>query len=102
MTHRIPVLTNSCAGFGQQPVKSRPHSPPFSARHSPRDPQLAQKIALQRYPDLGVAESALNKEFIARMKRYEIEKKEFFSEPDWPIRLAAERNEDLTAKKAEQ
>jgi len=51
---------------------------------------------------LGVAESALNKEFIARMKRYEIEKKEFFSEPDWPIRLAAERNEDLTAKKAEQ
>jgi hypothetical protein len=63
-----------------------------------RDPQLAQQKAVELYPDLGVAGSDLNKEFIARMKRYQVDKTYFFADADWPIRLAKECSEDLTAK----
>ena len=58
----------------------------------------AQLKALELYPELGVADSPLNKEFVERMKIYRIEKKEFFAEPDWPIRLAKECSEALAAK----
>jgi hypothetical protein len=65
-----------------------------------QDPGLAQKKAVELYPDLGVAGSELNKEFISRMKRYKVEKQDFFSEPDWPIRLAKECSDDLAAKQS--
>ena len=51
---------------------------------------MSQKEAVARYPNLGVAGSALNKEYVARLKRYQAEKREFFTEPDWPMRLAKE------------
>ena len=63
-----------------------------------KDPKLAQRKAIELYPDVGVAGSRLNKEFVARVKRYQSEKKDFFVEPDWPIRLAKECSEDLAAK----
>ena len=63
-----------------------------------KDPKLAQQKAIEAYPALGIAGSELNKEFIARMKRYQLEKKEFFVDPDWPIRLAKECSDDLAAK----
>ena len=55
-------------------------------------PEAAQQKALELYPGLGMAGSPLNKEFVARVKRYKADKKEFFAEPDWPIRLAEECN----------
>ena len=58
----------------------------------------AQRKAIELYPDLGVADSPLNIEFVLRVKSYRIEKKEFFAEPDWPVRLAKECSEALTAK----
>ena len=58
----------------------------------------AQRKAIELYPDLAVADSPLNKEFVSRVKSYRIEKKEFFAEPDWPLRLAKECSEALTAK----
>lgn len=58
----------------------------------------AQSKAIELYPDLGVADSPLNKEFVERVKIYRIEKKEFFAEPDWPMRLAKECSEALAAK----
>lgn len=63
-----------------------------------QNPKAAQKKAVALYPDVAVAGSPLNKEFVAQMKRYQAEKKEFFAEPDWPIRLAKECNEKLSAK----
>ena len=63
-----------------------------------RNPGAAQQAAIGLYPELGVAGSPFNKEFVARVKRYRAEKKDFFAEPDWPIRLAKECNEDLSAK----
>ena len=64
-----------------------------------KNPQAAQRKAIDLYPDLGVAGSPLNKEFVARVKRCQLKKKEFFNEPDWPIRLGKECNEDLAGKK---
>ncbi len=58
----------------------------------------AQRKAIELYPDLGVADSPLNKEFVERVKIYRIEKKEFFAEPDWPVRLAKECSDALNAK----
>lgn len=63
-----------------------------------QNPKAAQQKAVALYPDVGVPGSPLNKEFVTRMKRYQAEKKEFFTEPDWPIRLAKECDEDLSAK----
>ena len=63
-----------------------------------QDLKAAQLKSVALYPNVGVAGSPLNTEFVARMKRYQAEKKEFFAEPDWPIRLAKECNEDLSAK----
>lgn len=67
-----------------------------------RDPNLAQRKAIALYPDLAVAGSDLNKKFIARMKRYQAEKKDFFTDPDWPLRLAKECSDDLSAKSAQK
>ena len=58
----------------------------------------AQQKAIELYPDVGVADSPLNKEFVERVKRYQTENKEFFAEPDWPVRLAKECSEELVAK----
>ncbi len=63
-----------------------------------KDPQAAQRKAIELYPDLAVAGSPLNKEFVERVKTYRFEKKEFFAEPDWPVRLAKECSEALAAK----
>jgi hypothetical protein len=60
----------------------------------------AQLKALELYPELGVADSPLNKEFVERVRMYRIEKKEFFAEPDWPVRLAKECSEALAGKPA--
>lgn len=54
------------------------------------NPALAQQKAVKLYPDLGIQGSSLNTEFLVRTKRYRTEKPDFFSEPDWPIRLAQE------------
>lgn len=63
-----------------------------------KDPKAAHRKAIELYPDVGVAGSPLNKEFVTRVKRYQIEKKDFFAEPDWPLRLAIECSKDLSAK----
>ena len=59
---------------------------------------IAQRKAIELYPDLSVADSPLNKEFRERMTIYRIKKKEFFAEPDWPVRLAKECSDALAAK----
>ena len=50
----------------------------------------AQKRAMAIYPTLGVAGSPLNREFVARHKRYQTEKPDFFTDPEWPTKLATE------------
>ena len=63
-----------------------------------KNPKAAQRKAIELYPELGVAGSPINKEFVERTKRYQTEKKAFFAEPDWPVRLAKECSEALATK----
>jgi hypothetical protein len=63
-----------------------------------RGPALAQRNAVELYPDLAVSGSSLNKEFVARLKRYKTENPKFFAEPDWPMRLAKECDDELKTK----
>jgi hypothetical protein len=46
--------------------------------------------ALRLYPALGIANTPLNDEFVARYNRYREEKPEFFRDPAWPVILAKE------------
>src|SRR5579871_6905935 len=46
--------------------------------------------ALRMYPALGIADSPINVEFVARYKRYREEKPEFFDDPAWPVTLVRE------------
>lgn len=50
----------------------------------------AQKIALQKYPDLGAATSEFNKAFLTLHKKYQKEKPELFLENSWPLVIADE------------
>jgi hypothetical protein len=69
----------------QQPVSPAPPKPP-----QPASVNEAQREAVRRYPDIGVAGSRLNIEFVARHKRYQKEHPEYFRDPSWPLRLAEE------------
>ena len=68
-----------------------PSSPP-STPQTPRFATAAeaQQEAVRRYPDIGVAGTKLNTEFIARYKRYQQERPDFLRDPSWPLRLAWE------------
>ncbi len=63
-----------------------------------KNPKAAQQKAIELFPALKIPESALNQDFVARVKRYQLENKAYFLEPDWPIRLAEECDNDLRAK----
>lgn len=75
-------------------------SPPASAQISPQRSvaNAAQQRAMQLYPELGIANSPLNREFIRRYRKYQIEDKHYFDDPDWPTRLAKESKAGLTRK----
>jgi hypothetical protein len=53
-------------------------------------PQQATQQALKAYPELAIKDSALNREFVTRYNRYQATNKDYFNDPDWPTKLAAE------------
>lgn len=65
---------------------------PQPASQTPRfaSVEQAQQEALRRYPDLGVAGSKFNAEFIVRHQRYKRENPAFLQDASWPVRLAEE------------
>jgi len=46
--------------------------------------------AVRLYPDLGVADTPLNREFVARYRSYQRLQPDFFQDPAWPVILAKE------------
>lgn len=50
----------------------------------------AQKEAVRLYPALGIADSDFNRAFLARHKRYQQERPDYFRDSNWPITLAHE------------
>ena len=55
----------------------------------------AQREALRRHPDLGVAGSRMNVVFLERYHRYQKERPEYFHDATWPVRLADETASDI-------
>ncbi len=53
----------------------------------------AQKEAVRRYPDLGVAGTQMNTEFLALVENYKATTPDFFKNKAWPLILAMEANE---------
>lgn len=58
----------------------------------------AQKEAVRRYPELGVAGTKFNTEFVARYRRYQQERPGYFMDKLWPISLAEETDRSLGPK----
>ncbi|MEI6872641.1 MAG: hypothetical protein WCL08_10200 [Verrucomicrobiota bacterium] len=79
---------------GADPRERAPATPPPQTKAAHATPNstaaTAQQEAIRRYPDLGVAGSKLNTEFVSRHKRYLQERPDYFRDPSWPLRLAEE------------
>jgi hypothetical protein len=50
----------------------------------------AKQQALRLYPSLGQKDSPFNKQFIALHNKYKTERPDYFTNQDWPLRLANE------------
>jgi hypothetical protein len=85
-----PVLPGSPqqmqVGTGRGKLSSEEHA---------RCEEQSKLEAVALYPELGVAGTAVNREFVRRYKLYRTINPAFFAEPDWPIRLAAMLAQDL-------
>jgi hypothetical protein len=82
-----PVATPTPARF-HHTVESKPAmvSLPIVI-HTEAD---GRREALRLYPDLGVANSPLNREFVVRYQSYKRLEPDFFDNPAWPVILVKE------------
>jgi hypothetical protein len=71
-----------------------PDTPVATAAPSPAT-GTPQQRALQAYPELGVANSPLNREFLRRHTQYKSENPHYFDDPEWPAKLAKESSDAL-------
>lgn len=77
------------------PIKPLPAATPAlvskpSPTTSPLQSQGAQQRAIQQYPQLGIANSPMNLEFVRRYKEYQHTNPDYFKNPEWPLNLAKE------------
>jgi hypothetical protein len=63
---------------------------PPSAASSNSAGESPEQMAIRLYPALGVVGSNFNTRFLALQKRYMTERPAYFSDPDWPVKLARE------------
>lgn len=74
----------SYAGPTPRGVATSPASPTYVSSST------AQQRAVQLYPELAVANSKLNQEFIRLYHQYQRSNPAFFNDPEWPTTLARE------------
>jgi hypothetical protein len=58
--------------------------------------EASKRRAVQQYPELGVKDSAINREFIRRMRLFQSINPAFFEDEKWPEKLAALMATDLS------
>jgi hypothetical protein len=58
--------------------------------------EVSKRRAVQRYPELGVKDSAVNREFIRRMRLFQNINPGFFEDVTWPEKLADAMAADLS------
>ncbi len=69
---------------------SGPFQFPLTLTRASTNAATPQARAVLRFPDLAKPESVLNKEFVRRYRNYQSTNKGFFSDPEWPTKLATE------------
>jgi hypothetical protein len=74
-----------------------PSQPVVSANRLPYDAAVraAQKVAVERYPELGVANSPFNRTFVSAYRRLREQNPEYFTDSNWPVALAEEVDREL-------
>jgi hypothetical protein len=80
--HRAPLTSTDVV---QPPPAPSAVAPPDAASVA-----AAQQEAVKRYPQLGVVNSPLNREFVARYKKLQATNPDYFKPSNWPLTLAAE------------
>ncbi len=50
--------------------------------------QKSEEVAIEKYPELGVLNSTFNLTFLAAVKLMKEKKPEFFTDPQWPLKLS--------------
>ena len=94
-TDRPHKVTHAAATPASTPSHMRSHVAQASAE-IPSGPITivneadGRREALRLYPDLGVANSPLNREFVIRYNSYQRLQPEIFQNPAWPVILAKE------------
>ena len=91
-----PVLV--VATPAPRPAPDPPRTPAFKAKTHAEAVTVAQHAAVARYPDLGRAGTDFNARFVAAYRRLRLADPEFFTDPEWPLRLA----DDIARTPAEQ
>ena len=91
-----PASTRPAVGAVAETLPAAPI--PRAAVPDQRTVADAIRRARIAYPALGEGNSPLNREYLARLKRYHIENKEFFSDAEWPMKLAEECQQAIGGK----
>jgi len=90
------VAKNPAAPPGTPMVYMKPRHNAPAAPAGPIVPPLitteaeGRAEALRLYPELGVANSPINREFVARYRSYQRLQPDFFQDPAWPVLLVKE------------
>jgi len=79
------------------PPRSAPPRGAATDATTPSSERVAQAAAVAQFPDLAKPGSRLNIEFVRRHNLYRKTKPGFFTDPDWPAKLASECSHDLAA-----
>jgi hypothetical protein len=89
----VPVApTKREASAGPSAPQARTLTP--AEEHLEREEE-SKREAVATYPELGVAGTAVNREYVRRYKLYRSVNPSFFDEPNWPKRLAEMLAQDL-------
>ena len=89
-----PASASKSGGTGKDPgSKGRISKTDFDRKY-----EAAQQRAVREFPELGVAGSLFNAEFLARVKAIKSEDIRYFSNPEWPYDLAKRIHESLSAR----
>jgi len=68
----------------------RPTPTPAAPQTFAEAVNVAQAAAVARYPELGKAGTPFNTRFVAAYRRLRLENPDYFSDANWPLRLADE------------
>jgi|GEM_PF-3547671 len=93
----ICLSLNGCSKSSQDTDSETPSASTVTASSAPEQVKNAQAEAVRRYPDLGVKNSAFNREFLTLYQQIKSNNPAELNDPQWPIYLADQTAQTLAA-----